>query len=178
MKEQGNRVTMLSSFVPAATMAACILVLLQQAVTADDGGDSGSYFVVYEGDAPTKCVVEAGVAVDDDCCTNVGPLFGLVRDTYPSTCYILSGLLGEDGGSLEAYLGCDDGIPKYGEACYEESADTGGIIPLALRSATPTPPALKNAVAPSRLRAMDATRFATFPIYQVSKTTHVRYSCG
>lgn len=120
---------MLSSFVPAATMAACILVLLQQAVTADDGGDSGSYFVVYEGDAPTKCVVEAGVAVDDDCCTNVGPLFGLVRDTYPSTCYILSGLLGEDGGSLEAYLGCDDGIPKYGEACYEESADTGGIIP-------------------------------------------------
>lgn len=130
----------------------------------------------------TKCVVEAGsMVVEDDCCTDVGPQFGLVRDAYPSTCFVISGLLGEDGGSLQSYLGCDDGFPKYGEACYEEGADSGGIVASSHQVQwlmMKTPPPLKNVVVPFKCRAMGATRFVTFPSCPVSKTTRVKCFCG
>ena len=108
---------------------------------------SNSYWTVYDGDAPEECVVEDGVQVDDTCCTRngTGPLFGLIVDAFKSNCFVIPGLLGDGGGSLQSYLGCDetmmddmemDGnmtmmkmmMPYYGEGCYNNGTD-GGVIP-------------------------------------------------
>mmetsp|Transcript_30645 Transcript_30645/g.67325 ORF Transcript_30645/g.67325 Transcript_30645/m.67325 type:complete len:233 (-) Transcript_30645:39-737(-) len=90
---------------------------------------SGSYWVVYMGDAPESCAAaEAGEAVDPSCCTDFGPQFGLITDSFQNNCFVIPGLLGEGGGSLMSYLGCDDGTPKYGEGCYN-NGENGGIIP-------------------------------------------------
>ena len=96
---------------------------------------SGSYWVVYSGDAPDSCLVPDGDMVDDSCCeTNLTTPFH-IRPTFTTTCFVIRGLLGENGGSVMSYLGCDetaaeDGTvePVYGEACYNGGAN-GGYIP-------------------------------------------------
>ena len=107
---------------------------------------SNSYWTVYDGDAPEECIVEDGIQVDDTCCTRngTGPVFGLIVDVFKSNCFVIPGLLGDGGGSLQSYLGCDetmmdmemDGnmtmmkmmMPYYGEGCYNNGTD-GGVIP-------------------------------------------------
>lgn len=101
--------------------AAAVLVELANA-------QSSSYWVFYEGDAPPSCVVPASDMVDESCCTE-GPFPGfLISDIFTSTCFVILGLLGDSGESLQSYLGCDDGAPIYGEACYNDG-ENGGIIP-------------------------------------------------
>lgn len=93
----------------------------------------GSYWAVYEGDAPDSCVVADGEMVDATCCTDKkqDPQ-PLITDWYNSNCFVISGLLGDGGGSLMSYLGCDtvDGAatPMYGEGCYN-NGENGGLIP-------------------------------------------------
>ena len=75
-----------------ASFNASFLSLVTAAKTSE------SYFIVYPGDAPADCLKEDGMQVDDTCCTDVGPQLGKVRDFFPSTCFVISGLLGEGGG--------------------------------------------------------------------------------
>ena len=105
--------------------------LLFLAVVADGNGEtSGSYWVVYGGDAPDSCVKADGEMVDDSCCNSVGPQFGLIVDSYDQSCFVIAGLLGGNGGSLMSYLRCDgnENTPTYGEACYN-GGENGGLIP-------------------------------------------------
>lgn len=101
-------------------------------VHADLAVQSNSYWVQYNGDAPAECVVAAGGLVDDACCTNHSMPFS-IRPTWSSTCFVIAGLLGADGGSLMSYLGCDEDsdhemVPYYGESCYNNGIN-GGLIP-------------------------------------------------
>lgn len=92
---------------------------------------SGSFWVMYMGDAPTDCVKADGEMVDEACCKNnmTAPPF-MIRPTFASTCFVISGLLGEDGGSLMSYLGCNnDTEPVYGESCYNNGVNGGLIFP-------------------------------------------------
>ena len=104
-------------------------LIVSIAASGTVAASSGSYWVVYMGDAPESCAAaEAGEAVDPSCCTDFGPQFGLITDSFEKSCFVIPGLLGEGGGSLMSYLGCDGGIPKYGEGCYN-NGENGGIIP-------------------------------------------------
>lgn len=85
-----------------------------------------SYWVDYEGDAPASCLADLGMPVDETCCTNKAPL-PFITNFYGSTCFVIKGLL-PDGLGLQSYLGCDDGEPVYGEACYN-NGENGGVIP-------------------------------------------------
>ena len=102
----------------------CWLATVLLSVTANA---QYSYWVVYNGDAPESCVVSEGNKVNDSCCTSQPRPGDFIADVFQSTCFVISGLLG-DGSSLQSYLGCDAGIPVYGEACYN-NGENGGIIP-------------------------------------------------
>lgn len=84
----------------------------------------GSYWVVYPGDAFDGCQLLPGQKSDARCCSKMAPGFPIMVD---ATCFVNEGLLG-DGSILQFYLGCDGGVPKYGEACYN-NGENGGLIP-------------------------------------------------
>ena len=104
-------------------IAALVLILNRALVHA-----STSYWASYPGNATEECVVEDGQMVPISCCENAWFKSASIASQFPTTCFVIPGLLGEGGGSLMSYLGCDgeSNAPTYGEDCYGEN---NGIIP-------------------------------------------------
>ena len=91
---------------------------------------AGSYWLAYPtaDDVPDGWLVEPGTKVDDSCCTSDTEQT-LRADFTSNTCEIFRGFLPSDATlGLVHYLGCENGMEVYGEACYD-GGENGGIVP-------------------------------------------------
>lgn len=70
--------------------------------------------------APLECDDDtpAGTKVADSCCAGVEP-FGLLSEFFATANCQAAPFL-PDGAATRPYLGCDDGLPTYGENCVVE----------------------------------------------------------